>query len=247
MIRFLSEDSQDSPFVTLFNKAYGGTAFLEGVGSNIELKRRARKYAKRGDQVVIYFDMVPDNPSLFGLYQSLLELYTVSELDVVILPIVCAEFLFIRSVVGVEGTIVDSTDLLSILSKSMDYNSLAVTKLPGVREKQFSSFEKVCKLFCARCFKEGCCAVSDGYTRVSSERKYFADDCKCVDCVTRFTLSEKAILYRDQLGVVPYVPGAVGIYQLSWADVIDLGRKLVDEYNIWAKASGYSVQMLKAR
>lgn len=76
MIRFVTEDRSDSPFVKLFNMAYSPTdSVLYCAGSNTRLYSKVVDLLGSGNWVVVYLDLVPDNDELHGYYEKLLDLY----------------------------------------------------------------------------------------------------------------------------------------------------------------------------
>lgn len=226
MTRYLSEDSAGSPFSQLFNAVYGCTV-LECVWSSFLLRKYARRYASSGDDVIVYLDLVPDNSRLISVYRSLMDL-TKDDLRVAVLPIVCAEYAFIRSIVGVPGTIASDEVLHEILTKSLDYSKSSFAKRHS--QKWLRSFETFCKLFCAKCLNERCCSVD---SNACASKPYFSGDCNCSDCSTRLTLLEKSVAYLGQLHIVPSCSGVTS-GSLSWDDVLECSRKLCIEYNQWA-------------
>lgn len=187
-------------------------------------------------------DVVPDNLSLVSIYDSLLNLYKVEHLDVVVFPVVCAEYSFICSISELAGPISDSSCLDVVLQKSPDYKSSELAKRHSLRHTR--SFEKFCKLFCRECLKDGCCRVtSNSY----SDNAYFSKDCtKCDKCGVGLTLREKGIRYISQFPVIPfYSPGELSV--LQWDDVLECSYRLVDEFNAWSDTFPYKTLILSKR
>lgn len=243
MIRFLTEDKSDYPLVYLFNKAYGDDV-LYCSDSNTRLYKKAKSLAKDGSQVIVYMDMVPDNEFLVGLYRRVFSLYSKDNLDVVIMPIVCAEYLFIRSVVGVAGTVSSTVCLDEILIKSPTYRSSALAA-SHIDDEHFN-FEKFCKAFCKECLSLDCCAIDLSNSDVCHERRYFKGDCLCSSCQTRMSLRDKSIRFLGEYPVVPSA-GRFDVGEISWGTVIDISRSLVDEYNKWAIRCGYPLRQIEKR
>lgn len=238
MIRFITEDRDDSPFVKLFNAAYPDKV-LYCAGANTKLVRLIRKLASEEYQFVVYLDMVPDNREVVEIYDSLYDLYKEEHIDVVVFPIVCAEYAFIRSVIGVGATIYSPTGLDIILSKSLKYISLV---RGGAASK---NFEKFCKSFCERCLNKSCCAVESN--KKGLLQPYFADGCmQCDGCSEQLTLAEKADLFLKQYPVVPCV-SASSAGALSWDAVLNISYGLVDEYNYWCIVSDNKQNIVRKR
>lgn len=253
MIRFLVEDKSDSPFVKLFNLAYGDTAdVLYCSATNTKLKRMARKLAQGGNTVIVYMDMVPDNKDLFTLYSKLFELYSDEGLDVIIMPIVCAEYQFIRSVVGLNGPIFSTVGLKEILTKSPDYKSSPLVQ--GHSADRYKTFEKFCKLFCDCSLSRGCCSVDAKSSGRSVSKPYFSANCYdrthdcCKICNTSLSLFEKAQRYVAQYPVIPYIGSTLNNGSvLSMNGIIQVSRRLVNEYNQMACAFGFPHRQIKQR
>lgn len=231
MIRFLTEDKEDSPFVKLFNAAYPEEV-LYCSGGNGELVDWARSLADAEHKVLVYMDMVPDNREIKHIYNALLDLYYTEKLDVLVLPIVCAEYAFIKSVVGVGKTIYSQSGLNVILNKSLQYVSLA-----GSGTHSSKNFEKFCKSFCKRCLNKECCSVESN--EAALKQPYFADSCaKCEGCSVKFTLARKSSLFLAQYPVIPSLSTS-GLGVLSWTNILNISYRLVDEFNYWCEINGF--------
>lgn len=230
MIRFLTEDKFDSPFVKLFNSAYPD-GVLYCAGSNTQLEDWARHLAQGGNQVIVYLDMVPDNAAVPTIYIKLCNLHVLESLDVVVMPIVCAEYAFIKSALGVGSAIYSKVGLDIILQKSLQYVPL-VNGTTSVSR----NFEKFCKSFCARCLNKSCCAVVSNKAGVL--QPYFSVDCEqCAVCSSNLTLKDKAERFCNQYPVVPCVDStSSGV--VSWSDILRISGTLVDEYNTWCVSTG---------
>lgn len=241
MIYYISEDSDTSPFVKLFNAAYD-TDILFGVGSNKELVRAARQFAQGDNQVVVYLDLVPDNPVLPAIYDRLLRLYLREHLDVVVFPIVCAEYCFVKSIRELSGPFCSRIGLTEVLSKSAEYRDSSLAK--EYASDRSANFERFCKLFCEVCLSQDCCSTYGSSDTVCG-RAYFSGKCSCQNCDTHLTMSEKAKLYLSQFLIVPGLPGSS--CSVSWEDVIERSRDAIREYNTWAKSFNLNSFDLKTR
>lgn len=242
MIYYLTEDKFDSPFVKLFNSAYS-KAVLECAGSNGNLESHARYLAKRGsggNRVIVYMDVVPDNLAVLPIYNALLDLYRVEKLEVVVLPVVCAEYAFICSVQDIEQAFFSKVGLHEILSKSSLYKSSELAVKHSMKSSK--AFERFCKLFCRECLSEDCCSVADNSHYSSS---YFLDKCNCSGCQMELSLFEKSVRLLTQYPVVPDY-GSDTLTLLEWESVVECSYRLVDEYNMWASTfDGYTVRLRK--
>lgn len=239
MIRFVTEDRSNSPFVKLFNAAYPDDV-LYCAGTNTELEDLARRLASNDNKVVVYMDMVQDNGEIIRLYEGLLNLYSEEHLDVVVFPVVCAEYAFIKSVVGVGKTIYSTTGLDVILNKSLEYVSLI-----SDTENVSQNFERFCKAFCKRCLNKACCAVTSNAAGL--KQPYFADSCaKCINCGISLTLEEKSKLLHAQYPVVPCLNSSSS-KALDWSAVVRLSYRYVDEYNSWCEAVNLTESIVNNR
>lgn len=223
MIRFISEDSSQSTLVKFYNSAYGETALI-GAESNTRLPARARREARSGAQVVAFLDMVPDNELLLSFYTELRELYTVEKLDVITLPVVSAEFLFIKSLAYDELKL-DKDACFMLLSKDVHYKDSAFVK--AHKPEHSKSFERFSKLVCKYALKR-CCCIGRG------SRLYFDCDCACEDCTIRDTLMQKAVRYVKQYGVGKplNLPESTPI---TWENIFEIHKAYVAEYNRWVQ------------
>lgn len=225
MIRFVTEDRSDSPFVKLFNMAYSPTdSVLYCAGSNTRLYSKVVDLLGSGNWVVVYLDLVPDNDELHGYYEKLLDLYVHCE-KVVVVPIVCAEYLFILSVLDNDMAFYSRDGLGIILDKFLTYRPL-VSGSSGVSR----SFEKYCKSFCARRLNSDCCSVVSNKSGIS--QPYFAEACgvlnSCSGCKSKLTLREKGELFCSMYPVIPDI-GESSSVCLSFDDLVEISSRLADE------------------
>lgn len=223
MIRFISEDSSKSILVRFYNSAYNEVALI-GAESNTRLAARARREAKAGAQVVVFLDLVPDNKLLVSFYETLRALYVAEKLDVITLPIVSAEFLFIKSL-SYDELKLDKDACSMLLSKDVHYKNSAFAK--SHKPEHSESFERFSKLVCKYALKS-CCCVGRG------SGQYFDCDCACEDCAIRDTLMQKAIKYVKQYGVGKplNLPESVPI---TWENIFEIHKSYVEEYNRWVQ------------
>lgn len=235
---FISEDMRTSPFGLLFNSAYPSQRLLFSGGNTLLEDKVLELVSEReNDFFVIYLDVVPDNVRLADLYNKLLGLSVRLGLNLVVVPIPCSEYAFIKSVYELDGVLHSTVGLDSVLKKSTSYKDDALSKsLSGPPR----NFEKFCKRFCRMSLKHGCCAV-DGNS--VDGQKYFLGDCACSDCETRLTLHEKAVRYVSQLHIVPASSDFTDGFN-SWNDVIRFSWQFVDEYNAWAEAFSIDSRLL---
>lgn len=246
MIFYLSEDECNSPFIKLFNDSYGGEPLI-GTDGNQNLLDAVCFAAEGGNQVIVYMDMVPGNKKLLTIYRDIFDLYYKRGIDVVVLPIVCSEYAFIRSVEGLDGPIRLKTGLEEVLSKSVSYANSEIARRNHLGPNK--TFEKFCKLFCKVCMRS-CCSTTGSASDIK-EKDYYRDDCgvgsECKRCQLRLRLIEKSGLYVQQFPVVPSGCASIQTYTLSWSDVIAVSHRLVDEYNCWSDSYGKGYRHIRKR
>ena len=91
----------------------------------------------------MFLDMVPDNRQLVPIYNKLKRLYSTSGRRVVVLPIICSECYFIRSIQ--HSPVIQNAEALRYC---VEVSPWWKSPIVGVEDLKFcKNFEKYCKLF----------------------------------------------------------------------------------------------------
>ena len=204
-IVYLFEDSKHSPISELFRFSYTDKSvesliYAEGAGN---IQKIAERLINKGNEVVVFIDLVVDNPNTYTNLSLLLnyiglDLYTRDKL--LIIPIFCSEYYVVRALVT-EGLLSIQDTLIRDCVNLEDYRK------HNIPNKYSKSFEKYCKYIVEQ-YGIMCTRNSPYTIHKNIRRKYFTSDCICLsdkpfDICYTLSLQQKGI---DLLKEYPMVP-----------------------------------------
>lgn len=226
---FIFEDKEDDLLSKLFQEAYDSHNFIYAKG-NGNLERIVRDCLVSSEEgIIVYLDTIPDNKDSINIYKSLRRLSLQNDFRVIIMPIVCAEYYFIMSLVLTDY--VNYTGVDTCIRKDFWRNSSLVEEGDKVFVK---NFEKFCKLILLKCVKD-CIKNSIGADGENTLYGYFyTKDCKCEhsdkSCRT-ISLKDKAINYVRNYPVIPSGSSLSNVVSVNIETLWAIHRRLVDEFN----------------
>ena len=229
----LFEDKKDDILSQLFQFAYKGRnvdiRYSDGSGKLFTI---AKDILESSDErIAIYIDMIPGNIECRKIYYKLRSLVKQYDRRIIILPIVCSEYYFIRSIHG-TNLIVDNTGVKECLNREYYADS---DLIEDTDRKFCKNFEKYCKLILMKCVKD-CAKHSRGQDNENLKYGvYYTNNCVCTvkdtDCSNKLLKIKSLELLKQY----PCVPSnsifSSHKYEISDADVIEIHKHLVDEYN----------------
>lgn len=232
-MKYVFEDDGRDVLSTFFRKAYPSTVsdhfvYARGNGNLYETVLDILNQDLRCD-ILVYIDMVPGNKEIVNIYRKLSRLSRTHNNRVVPMPIVCAEYYLLCSLL-VSNIVEDMTGVDLCVKRLPYFDSPAIQ---SEIDKAFcKNFEKYCKLLVKKNLKS--CA------RISGKEEHYAifynTDCKCgiegTQCTVTSSVKDKAINYIRQYPCVPAGSFAiVNARTLSISEMWDVHRRLVAEYN----------------
>lgn len=185
------------------------------------------------EEVVIFLDVVPDNKNTVMLYNQINKTYKQKFSKLIVLPIPCIEFYYIKQLQYNNKVILDNNQVNDVVSRGWHKHSRLKKNFDECRT--YWQFEKFCKLVLKRAFKK-CIKPKDHDSPL-----YYRFNCK----MCRYRRSEcynpnfASLInkHRSLIKSFPCVPMGTNIgceKYLSWGDLIVIHRQLVIQYNIMA-------------
>lgn len=236
---YIFEDKKDDILSVLFRKAYPDEiaedfVYAGGAGNIVKLVEKSLIDCPY-DILYIFMDVVVDNPETVRIYKKLCSLSRAHSFRVIVFPLVCAEYYFIKSISGHLELFKVPVDLKTCVNKLFYRDSPLIE---NDEDKKFvTSFEKYCKLILKKdSYVLDCIRHSRGGNSTNLKYGlYYSRDCLC-------TLSEercavKTILHKsfELLAQYPCFPRGAFLEKkaLSQDQLWMVHRILVEQYNDW--------------
>lgn len=229
---YFYEDKKSSLLPKLLMKLYqdrNDIIFTGGAGNlSVDVKAALEESS---ECAVVFLDSVPQNEQVLSNYKALVGVASMYPDRVIPLPIVCAEYYFLKSL-QYQPVFKDKELVEFCLSKKY-YKDLP--HLIG-HEHHAVTFERFCKFVC-RDYLHRCCYIRTKGRTPEDIRVYNVRDCRCEKCLEGCVdadILEKARRLAAQYPCVPVNPLGGTTKVLTWSDLKTLHRKLVAEFNTWA-------------
>lgn len=232
---YIFEDREADIISKLFKAAYDEVVYSKfiyanGNGSIISIVDEQLENTQ--EDIAIFLDMIPGNKDIVKIYHSLKKRYITSKGRVLVLPIVCSEYYFLKSIASTNLLKVNKNVIDTCINRGVYFNSEIIQT---EEDRRFcKNFEKFCKLILIKGVIE-CAKHSRGYgvNECSSYGVYYTTDCKCKNPLHNckdMQLLEKSIRLLSEYPCVPR--GNKGSNRaLSSDDMIQIHRELVDSFN----------------
>lgn len=234
---YLFEDRFEDPLSKLFCAGYDKSVcqhfiYANGCG-NLAAVLDKTLADHPEEQILVFMDMVPDNRELVPIYKNLRHRYYTSNGRAIVLPIVCSEYYFIRSIQN--SRVVTDKSSLTICTGIKPWKESAL--LESDADRMFcKNFERFCKLFLLKAVKD-CAKHSRGNaaSENSSYGDYYTKDCRCATCDMgggSHTLQRKAYYYVRGFPCFP--AGLACAKELALFDrqaLLNLNRKLCQAHD----------------
>ena len=205
MIVHIFEDHKESVLAQLYRAAYpisvsASFEYADGV-SNLESKIKEFLSKSYVEAIVAYMDAIPGNKSTRDIYFKLRHLARGSNIPVHIVPLVCAEFYFIKAFSDCSSLILLPDAVKSCAELSAIYSSDIVST--DEDKRYCNSFERYCKLVQAKAFRP--CASASSSTNIF----FYQNDCVAD---VQMSLHKKGLKYVQ---VFPCFPRGGGFGHLA--------------------------------
>lgn len=235
---YLFEDASDADLSKFFLVSYAPEAtqsiFFSGGNGNLCSSAKKLLTTHKSESLVVYMDLIPNNQNVVAIYDSLRVLCRSYRDRMVIIPLVCAEYYYLRSLPC--SSLALDQELYKYCVNKIPYWDLPQLKNGGHRQKSYASFEKLCKLICDS-YLSRCCRIPRR-GRIKESHVYTVKQCKCdtalEECRTLSVL-EKSRRLLSQYPCVPLGSKHTVSKTFSFEDAKKLHIKLIREFNVWAR------------
>ena len=213
---FVFEDNGNSVFSKLFRSCYKIEFSSDFIYSESICKAHVlvtNLLEHTSDNILLFMDLVPDNIELRRLYLKLRILSIKNNYRLIIIPIPCVEYEFIKSV----SDLVDNEYVSTCVNYEPYFHLINKFKEPS----RIKSFEK----FCKNVVKEKLLKCMSTNTDVNPKYTYYSEDCKVL------TLLEKSNEFVKQFPLFPRNSSIEDKVSLDYEEVWDIHRYCINEYN----------------
>lgn len=231
---WMFEDKRTSRLSELFTHLYSESVHLQfdfTGGIDNAMTKLLNEVPTSTDTYILVMDIIPDNPHLYHIYDRLAELSKMNNYRLLIIPIVCAEYNFIKSIADLD-LITDQEILYCCLDKQPYYKYLNKFSHP----RDVRTFEKFCKHILID-FAKDCVTTSrtDGKDWINPKFGFFCTkDCPCDkaegNCKS-LSQNTKALNYLRQFPCIPGRSLLITSDKLDESELWDLHREGINEVN----------------
>lgn len=231
-MKIIFEDNERVPSSKLLS--YGNPDVVIFAESNSRINKRIKEVLRQNidEYIIVYIDLVPDNPRLLQTYNQVIE-FTALNHKIVVVPIICIEYYIAKLIqyLKLDANVPEIAAAVKSVDEKKDWH----TVMPSVFET-CSSLEKVFKKF----FCENSKFFEEYYWNVTRNTNsfYTQDD--------RITVKEKAeilwyllpIFQEWAITKVTVEKYRWKLRTLSWDEVRNKVQNIVAEYNKLYSAYG---------
>lgn len=231
---YIFEDNEEDIQCKFFAQGYPkevSKTFLYAKG-NGNIYDIAEHYLKNTSEMIMaYLDMVPGNRDIITIYNKLRKLSLDNNDRFVVMPLICAEYYLIKSLVESQ-VMEDHTGVDICINKDVYMNSPLIKTQNDV---QFcKNFEKYCKLILIKNLRT--CANHSGKETNPNYGNYYLKDCLCNVGDFFFKEEKNYNKVRRYLREFEYIPENSYIEvqvnkSLKIEELWAIHRKLVTEFN----------------
>ena len=238
-MKYIFEDSKESPLSELFTytfkkEVFDDIIFTDGNSNIVKYVENALK--DYPDEIlVVFLDLVPAHSGIWAIYDILSSISIENNYKVIVIPIVCFEYYFIKSVEN-DGLFYDKESLDICCNKKPFFNAPII--MSESHRRYCTTFERYCKAMFRR--RLAMCIRSDEYLPNNSRQDYYNNyfyvDCNSSEgfyfCKEK-PLIEKSERYLKEFPCIPEGSSIDTMVEISNDEVWVLHRRLVDEFNEW--------------
>lgn len=224
---YVFEDKKDDLLSKLFCKLYDSCIFVYADGNGNLVRIVEDLLISSDDNILVYMDLIPDNINTVSIYKSLKRISRKNDFRLVVMPIVCAEYYFIKSLP--EYLFLSDKGLKECINKEYYKDSELIEDSD---RKCVKNFEKYCKLILLKNVVD---CVRHSRKDNSKYGCYYEEDCLCDGCYDFckvYTAIEKAADYVYQYPVFPDTNLIDNCNKINIDSLWEIHRGLVDDYNL---------------
>lgn len=233
-IKYFFEDKESSALSKLFRIIYKGREDIVFVNGSGNLCKPVSKHLQSSDSLAyVYLDTVPNNLATLAVYTQLKQLSIDTDYRCVVIPIICAEYYYLKSL-GLSTVIKHTGAVQLCLTKRYYLDSEYLEKRS---EGSYKTFERFCKMLCEYALYR--CASINRRGALKPTHTYTTEKCPCstkdAPCVeTGKSLEEKAKLFVSEFPCIPrneFVERRAVAWDTAWED----HRRLIEGFNAWSR------------
>lgn len=223
---YVFEDLKGDLLSELFMQSYDDCSFVYAEGAGNLMNIVSKLLTDTSEMVAVYLDVVPDNRETVRIYNNLKQLSIKNGLRVIVFPIACTEYYFIKSL---PEHLFKSKECVRIC---LDRGYWKDSDLIETEEdtKFVKNFEKFCKLILlknvASCVQHTRTSALYGY--------YYKKRCLCEnseDECSPQTILDKSLKYVQQYPFIPSLNFKGDIVDTSVETAWFIHKKLIDDFN----------------
>lgn len=233
-MKILFEDNREDILYRLLLSAYNEDVsskfiFARGNGNIIRIVNEIMD--KTSEEICVYLDLVPGNSSALEIYIKLKRLSRKNNYRIIVMPIPCAEYYFIKALFNQKNLITRVDGIKECVD--LDYYTPS-SLIETTDDKKFCrNFEKYCKLVLKKCFID---CVRHSNINNAKYGMYYTHDCKCEYNEYYCRIQSRLDKCIEVMCKYPCVPGESLIgssnkRSLNTEEVWEIHRKLVENYN----------------
>lgn len=232
-MKYFFEDQEGSALSEFLRISYGrreDIVFTAGAGN---LLVYAEEHLKNPENVaVVYLDTVPNNLSTEDIYKELAGLSKATDYHCVVIPIVCVEYYFLKSLVG--STVIKDKRLVDLCVLKDYYLHESSLKMHSA--KSYDTFERFCKMVCEYSLYR--CASIRRRGKLAKSHYYTKDHCPCCSKDAACVEPNKSLMEKSSkfVSMFPCIPqgGVVKRRIATLEEAWQKHRSLVEELNAWS-------------
>lgn len=231
-MKYIFEDKESDYLSKLFRGAYPNSVTRNFCYSNGngQLVSKTISFLDNEDLLFVFLDTVPANSDIILIYEELCDISRDNNFKVIVFPIVCAEYYFIKSISNYEHIVVDNDTVRLCVNKEFFFDCDLLLK-----DSKSASFARNFERFCKIVMKNKSVLASCLHLQENGEIKFFNSDCLCdcyIDSCINISLRQKSLNFVKEY---PCFPSGSYLNEnlCNKDDIINIHRMLVDEFNAW--------------
>lgn len=228
MVKYLFEDNENADLSVLFRECVEDTSCIYYAYGNGKLKSVCNEIAKDNDFVIVFMDIVPDNRTTRKLYHDLRREFTKAG-NCIIMPILCAEHLFLESIKDKPELFINYDETKRCLSGCNVADSEWLCELNKQKGFKKTSYEKYCKNIIR--FNTSRACLNPASEDIKGSGYYYRNNCGCDNCAEQSQLQLKSLKYVVQYKVIPELKISQKIEKIGFEELFDIHDEMVENYN----------------
>lgn len=207
MIKYIFEDSEQSPSSKLLRSCYNGDNIYFSSGGKANKILQVVNNCRMKDEkcvIVIFFDLPPNNRYTYINYEVLLDkILTEGYVNVYVIPIICIEYYILKFLIGYNYLVPTDKqkELIKNLITGFDYKSEVVQKFVNKNSYRKNSLEHVYKELLKELAINSKCMLNKQSTENNNNfyGKFYKENCNCDRHFCRINCNDNLSLKAERL------------------------------------------------